>query len=70
MPIWHPEQNISVHNSQGRTSSAHREEPPHNPNKSAQKNVLFGGNFYMVGTGIEQSLIWCLSILAIGCMFG
>jgi len=35
----------------------HRLEPPQNPNKTAQKMLFFHGNLYMVGTGIEESLI-------------
>jgi len=35
----------------------HREEPPQNPDKSAIFFFFFQGNFYMVGIGIEKSLI-------------
>jgi len=32
----------------------HREEPQQNSNKNAKKMFYFHGNFYMVGTGIEN----------------
>jgi len=35
----------------------HRLKPPQNPNKSAKKMFFFHGNFDMVGTRIEKSLI-------------